>query len=119
LEAGYWEDAGLLGGCDPAGVGVEEEEENHAEGHEVHVDAKDDAGVIEAPATLHAADGVGCAGDGEQGGEDEEGGSVVVGEVGEETSDGETEENQEAAAQKGMGMRIEEGMFHAVCLLQG
>jgi hypothetical protein len=108
-----------LGGCDPAGVGVEEEEENHAERHEVHVDAKDDTGVIEAPTTLHAADGVGCAGDGKQGGDDEEGGGVVVGEVGEEKSDGETEENQEAAAQKGMGMRIEEGMSHAMCLVQG
>jgi hypothetical protein len=119
LEAGYWENVGLLGGCDPAGVGVEEEEENHAEGHEVHVDAKDDAGVIEAPAALHAADGVGCAGDGEQGGDDEEGGGVVVREVGEEKSDGETEENQEAAAQKGVGTRVEEGVFHAVYLLLG
>jgi hypothetical protein len=108
-----------LGGCDPAGVGVEEEEENHAKGHEVHVDAKDDAGVIEAPAALHAADGVGCAGDGDEGGEDEEGGGVVVGEVGEEKSCAETEENQEAAAQKRVGMRIEEGMFHAACQLQG
>ena len=74
--------------------------------------------MIEAPAALHAADGVGCAGDGEQGGEDEEGVSVVVGEVGEEKRDCETEENQKAAAQKGVGMRIEEGMFHAVYLLQ-
>ena len=94
-----WGDADLLGGCDPTGVGVEKEEENHAESHKVHVDAKDDASVIEAPAALHAADGVSCAGDCEEGGEDEEGGSVVVGEVGEEKSDGETEENQEAAAE--------------------
>jgi hypothetical protein len=108
-----------LGGCDPAGVRVEEEEEDHAEGHEVHVDAEDDAGVIEAPTALHATDGVGCAGDGEECGEDEEGGAVVVGEVGEAKSDGETEENEEAAAQKGMGMRIEEGMSHATCLVQG
>ena len=35
----------------------------------------------------------------EQGGDDEEGGGVVVREVGEEKSDGETEENQEAAAE--------------------
>jgi hypothetical protein len=105
-------------GGDPAGVGVEEEEENHAEGHEVHVDAEDYAGVIEAPTALHAADGIGCARHGEEDGKDEEGGGVVVREVGEEKSGGETEENQEAAAQKGMGMRIEEGMSHAVCLLR-
>jgi hypothetical protein len=108
-----------LGGCDPAGVGVEEKEEDHAEGHEVHVDAEDDAGVIEAPTALHATDGVGCARDGEEDGEDEEGSGVVVGEVREEKSGGETEENQEAAAEEGVGMRIEEGMFHEVCLLQG
>ena len=75
--------------------------------------------MIEAPAALHAADGVGCADDSKKGGDDEEGGGVVVGEVGEEKSYAETEENQEAAAQKGMGMRIEEGMSHAMCLVQG
>jgi hypothetical protein len=42
-----------------------------------------------------------------------------VGEVGEEKSDGKTEENQKATAQKGVGMRIEEGMSHATCLVQG
>jgi hypothetical protein len=88
----------LLRGCDPAGVGVEEKEENHAEGHEVHVDAEDNAGVIEAPAALHAADGIGGAGQGEQDRKDEEEGGAIVGEVGEEESDGETEENEETAA---------------------
>src|ERR1700749_2737754 len=57
----------LLRRCDPAGVWVEEEEENHAESHEVHVDAEDDASVVEAPATLHATD---CVGGACQGGED-------------------------------------------------
>jgi hypothetical protein len=104
---------GLLGRGYPTGVGVEEEEEDQAEGHEIHVDAKDDAGMIEAPTTLHATDCIGCAGDGKQGGEDEERGGAIVGEVGEEKSDGETGENQEVAAQKRVGTRIEEGMFHA------
>jgi hypothetical protein len=104
---------GLLGRGHPTGVGIEEEEENHAEGHEVHVDAEDDAGVIEAPTTLHAAGCVGCAGDGDQGGEDEERRGAIVGEVGEKKSDGETGENQEIAAQERVGTRIEEGMFHA------
>ena len=30
----------LSRGGDPAGVGVEEEEEDHAEGHEIHIDEK-------------------------------------------------------------------------------
>jgi hypothetical protein len=69
--------------------------------------------VIEAPATLHATDCIGYAGDGKQSGEDEERGSAVVGEVGQKKSDGETGENQEVAAQKRVGSRVEEGMFHA------
>jgi hypothetical protein len=97
---------------DPAGVGVEEEEEDHAEGHEVHVDAEDDAGVIEAPAALHATDGVGGASDGEEDGKDEEGSGVVVREVGEEKRDAQAEEYQETAAKKRVDTRIEEGMFH-------
>ena len=102
-----------MGRGHPAGVGVEEEEENHAEGHEIHVNAENDAGVIEAPTALHAAGCVGCAGDGDHGGEDEERGGAIVGEVGEEKSDGETGENQNVAAQKRVDTRIEEGMFHA------
>ena len=103
-------------GGDPASVGVEEEEENHAESHEVHVDAEDDASVIEAPAALHATDGVGGAGDGEEDGKDEEGSGAVVGEVREEERDAETDEYEEAAASKRVGTRIEEGMFHVGCV---
>jgi hypothetical protein len=58
----------LLRGGDPKGVGVEEEEKDHAEGHEIHVDQEEDAAVIEAPASLHAANGVGGAGGGGEGG---------------------------------------------------
>ena len=54
----------LSGGGDPGHVGVDEKEEDQAEGKEVHVDAEDDSAVIEGPAALHAADGVGSACDG-------------------------------------------------------
>jgi hypothetical protein len=71
----------LLTGSDPTSVGVEEEEKNHAEGHEVHVDEKENAAVIEAPAWTHAAQGVhGTGGCGESG-QGEEGCSAVVREV--------------------------------------
>jgi len=62
----------LMRGGDPESVGVEKKKENHAEGHEVHVDKEEDAAVVEAPSTLHATDGVDSAGDGEESGEDEE-----------------------------------------------
>jgi hypothetical protein len=102
----------LLRGGDPAGVGVEEEEENHAEGHEVHVDAEEDACVVKAPTGLHAADGVDGAGDGGQGGEDEQGRGAVVGEVGEQESDAKTHKDENIPAYQGSMTRIEDGMFH-------
>ncbi len=58
----------LLRRGDPEGVGVEEEEEDHAEGHEIHVDEEEDAAVVEAPAPLHATNGVRSAGGGGEGG---------------------------------------------------
>jgi hypothetical protein len=98
----------LLGGCDPAGVGVEEEEENHAEGHEVHVDAEDDAGVIEAPASLDAADGVEGAKDGEEGGKKDEEVATAIGEAGEEDGGKKREEHQQIGAKKRVTAEIEE-----------
>jgi hypothetical protein len=88
----------LMRGGDPEGVGVEEEEENHAEGHEVHVDQENDAAVVEAPAPLDAANGVCGAGGGGEGGEDEERSGVDERKAGEEDGCGETGQDKEAAA---------------------
>lgn len=41
----------------PAGVGIEEEEEDHGEGHDVHVKKQHDAAVVEAPFEAEAAEG--------------------------------------------------------------
>jgi hypothetical protein len=79
----------LARGDDPVGVRVEEQEENHAEGHEVHVDEEKDTTMVEAPAPLHATDGVGGAKDGNQRGKEEERCGVVVREVGEADGCGE------------------------------
>jgi hypothetical protein len=79
-------------------VGVEEEEENHAEGHEVHVDQEEDAPVVEAPAPLHAANCVRGAGDCDQCGKDEEWSGMVAGEVGEEDGHTETDKYEETSA---------------------
>jgi hypothetical protein len=54
-------------GCGyPGYVGVDEEEEHDEDGHEVHVDEKEDAAVVKAPALLHAAGGIRCADEGYQ-----------------------------------------------------
>jgi len=66
------------------GVGVKEEEENHAEGHEIHVDQEKDPAVVEAPAALHAAYCVCRSGDSGECGEDEERSGVIVREIREE-----------------------------------
>jgi hypothetical protein len=66
------------------GVGIEKEEEDHAKGHEVHIDEEEDSPVVEAPARLHAADGVGSASDGGERREDKERCGSVAREAGDE-----------------------------------
>jgi hypothetical protein len=104
--------AALGRGRDPEGVGVEEEEEDHAEGHEIHVDEKDDATMIEAPAPLHATNGVGGAGDGREGGEDEDRGAVDLREAGEEDGSEQTNQDKQNAAEEGSLARIEKAGGH-------
>ena len=101
-------------GGDPESVGVEEEEEDHAEGHEIHVDEKEDAAVVEAPAALHAANGVCGAGEGGEGGEDEAGGGVELREAGEEDGCEQTGQDKQNAAWEGSLARIEKAGEHTV-----
>ncbi len=104
--------ASLVGSREPGDVGIEEKEEDHADDHEVGVDAEEDAAVVPAPTGAHAADVVGHAGDREEGGEDQERVGVILGEVREQEGEGEAEQDQEAAAQEGAGSRIEKGRLH-------
>ena len=99
---------------DPAGVGVEEEEENHAEGHEIHVDEQKDAAMVETPTALHAANGVRGARHGEECRENEKQGGAVVGKVGEEDGYSEADENEEVAPEKGSPARIEKAGEHTI-----
>lgn len=89
-------------------VRVEEEEEDHAQSHEVHVDAEEDAGVVEAPAALDAADGVNGAKDGEQGGKKDEEIGTAVGEAGEQDGGEKREEYEQIGAKKRVTAEIEE-----------
>ena len=88
----------LVGGGHPEHVGVEQEEKDQTDGHEVHVEAENYAAVVEAPATLHAADGVQCAQDGDQRGQDQQRSGAVVREVRERKRDCKTYKNEGAAA---------------------
>jgi hypothetical protein len=80
-------------------IGVEEKEEDDAEGHEIHVDAEDDTGVVEAPAGLHAADCVDGARGCSEGWDQQQQGGVVVREVGERQGDREAEEDEDASSE--------------------
>ena len=100
-------------------VGVEEEEENHAESHKVHVDEKEDAAVVETPTPLHAANGIDGAGDGDERGEDEEQSGAAVGEAGDRQGGGETENDKDAAAYQGTRTRIEKTGQHAILVNLG
>ena len=104
----------LLGGGDPEGVGVEEEEEDHAEDHEVHVDEEEDSAVIEAPAALHAANRVGGAGCGGKSGEYKDRGSVNLREAGEEDGCEQTGQDKQNAAEEGTLARVEKAGRHTV-----
>ena len=100
---------------DPGDVGVDEEEEDDAEDHEIHVDKEEDAAVIKAPGFLHATDGVGSADCGDEQREDEERGGMVVGESREAEGDCETEKNDRTAANEGARARVEDAGFHTAC----
>ena len=104
----------LARGGDPEGVGVKEEEEDHAEGHEVHVDEEEDAAVIEAPTALHAANRVGGAGGGGEGWEDKDGGAVDLGEAREEDGCEQTGQDKQNAAEEGTLARVEKAGGHTV-----
>jgi hypothetical protein len=95
-------------------VWVEEQEENHAEGHEVHVDQEQDAAVIEAPPSLHATDGVDGADEGNESGEDEERSGVDFGEAGEQDCRDEAGQDEETAAYEGTRTWIEKARAHAI-----
>ena len=96
------------------GVGIEDEKENDAEAHEIHVDQEEDATVVEAPAWLHATSGVHRACHSDEGGDDEQWSGVGVGEVGEQDGRGQTGQDEETATHEGTGTWIEKARAHAI-----
>src|SRR6202022_3687444 len=88
----------LAANRDPVQIGVAEEEQDHADDHDVHVDTEDHAGVVEAPAALHAADGVDRADAGDDGRDDKQEVGTILGEVRQEESGDEGEQDHGAAS---------------------
>ena len=100
------------------GVGVEQQEEDHAEGHEVHVDEKQDAAVVEAPAALHATDGIGGAGNGSQQRKSDQRIWPDVRKVSEKYRDTKTGQDEHKTTRQGTLTRIEDVVFQTSACLQ-
>lgn len=93
---------------EPEHVGVEEKEEDEADGEEIHIETEQNACLEEVPSLAsQAAEGVGGAGDGDTCGNDEEWVGSVVGEAGEEIAHGETCEDERVPSKERTVMRIE------------
>ncbi|GGG74558.1 hypothetical protein GCM10011585_16560 [Edaphobacter dinghuensis] len=107
--------AHLVLACEPQHVGVEQKEEDKADGEEVHVETEQHSGLEEVPPlAAHATEGVGAADDGDAGGNDEEWVCAVVGESGEEIGYAEAYKYERVTSKERTVMRIENSGYHAV-----
>jgi hypothetical protein len=93
--------------CDPARVGIEEQKENHAESHQVHIDQKENAAVVKAPSPLHASDSVYGSGKSNEGGQDKKRVGVDDREAGDQHSEAKAQENQQNSTDEGSPARVE------------
>ena len=94
-------------------VGIQQKEENHAEGHQVHEEKQDDSAVIPAPARVHATQMIDGPSNGCERGQHEERSSAVVRKIREEERQPQAEEDQEASTKKGAIARIENTREHS------
>ena len=100
---------------EPEHVGVEEKEEDEADGEQVHIKAEQDARLKEVPSlAAHAAEGVGAADHCYKGGNGEQRIGTVGGEAGEEVGRGETCEYKRVSSKERTFVRIEDLGYHAV-----
>ena len=98
------------------GIGIKQEEENHAQGHEIHVDQQEYATVIEAPAPLHATNRVDGAGKSDKTGQNEKGIWMDNGEAGDQKRESQAQKNQQNATEEGSLARVENARGHAILI---
>jgi hypothetical protein len=98
------------------GIGIKQEEENHAQGHEIHVNQQEYATVIEAPAPLHATNRVDGAGKSDKTGQNEQGIWMDNGEAGDQKREAQAQKNQQNATEEGPLARVENARWHAILI---
>lgn len=81
-------------------VGIDEEKENHAEDHEIGVDAEENAAVIPAPAWAHAANVVDRSNTRGERRKSEQRGGMVFREVRKKECDWKAEKDQKATTEE-------------------
>jgi hypothetical protein len=89
-------------------IGVEQQEEDHGDGHDVHVEQEDDAAVVEAPLEPKAAHSVEGAGDGDDGGYGEPWVRMCVGKSRQKKGKHEAAQHEQGAAEQGFLAKVEE-----------
>jgi len=99
---------------EPLRVGIEKQEDDQREGEDVGVKEKHDAAMVEAPATLEAADGFPRTPAGEHGGDDQQRRGAHVGEAAQDEGQDHAAENEHGSPNEGAGPYIEDGVLHGV-----
>ena len=106
-------------GADPEEVRVEEEEQDQRDCHEIHVDAEDDAAVVEAPAALDAADGFRGPDEGDERRQQEQERRLEMREVGQRYGNQDAGEDERVATGQRVIARVEEGVGQDLGRIRG
>ena len=88
--------------------GEEEKKEDQSDDEEIHIEAEQDAGVVEAPAALHAAGGVRSAGESAEGWEDDPEGGAQVRRMRKQDGDGQAGEDENVSPDQRRRARVED-----------
>lgn len=104
----------LAAAGEPEHVGEEEEKQDQEDGHQIHVEHKEDTGVIEIPSGIaDTAVGVGAADEGDGSGNEQQQGGAGFGKAGEKICGSQAKKDKHTAAQGGVRSRIEDVSSHA------
>lgn len=104
-----------MGAREPEHVGIEEEEDDHEDSQQIHVEHEQDSRMIEVPTRMaDTAVSVGAADERNQGGDKNQYRRLRIGKAGEEIRGRKTSEDEDAAAQGRRSSRIENAESHAV-----
>lgn len=98
------------------GIRIEQQEENHTQGHEIHVNQQEYATVVKAPAPLHASDSVDGTGEGDERGQNEKWIGTDDGEAGDQKRKPQAQKNQHNATGERPLARVENARGHAILI---